>query len=103
MIIAFVKWLDAVSSDDWIDSKELNDKGVVCFSSGFLHAKDEHGISLYINHDRENDKKSCTMFIPHGMILSYSVVEITNPLLTDEKFIPKHNAKFKIKSLLFKS
>jgi hypothetical protein len=100
MIIAFVKWLDAVSGDDWYSAEEMNDKGAVCFSTGFLHSQDEHGVMLYLNHDRQNDLKSCTMFIPNGMILSLSLIEITNPALSEENFIPKHNANFKLKSLL---
>lgn len=98
MIIAFVKWIDAVSGDAWYDSEDLNDTGAICFSSGFLHSKNEHGIMLYLNHDTMNDKKSCTMFIPTGMILEYSLIEMKND--SNTKFIPKLSTPFKIISLL---
>lgn len=67
----FVKWMDAVSVDDWSDRTEAQNTDLVeVHSVGILIYQDETKITLALNHDIDNDKCSCVMTIPTGMIVS---------------------------------
>lgn len=63
-----VVWKDAVSFDDWIDREESDTPPAEVHSVGILVIEEEKYITLALNHDTINDKLSCLMTIPKGMI-----------------------------------
>lgn len=66
----FIVWRDAVSFDDWADVTEVDVAPPDVHSVGILVAMEDSHLTLAINHDTINDKASCFMSIPTGMIVS---------------------------------
>lgn len=64
------KWMDACSFDDWTDREESDTPPCEVHSVGILVVIEEKYITLALNHDTVNDKLSCLMTIPTGMIKS---------------------------------
>lgn len=62
--IVLVVWHDAVSSDEWTDIAELEEKCAVIHSIGYLLKETEGEITLAQNLDLSNDSCSMTITIP---------------------------------------
>lgn len=65
-----VVWEDAVSFDDWSDRLESDTPPPEIHSVGILVLKNKKYLTLALNHDTINDKLSCLMTIPLGMVKS---------------------------------
>lgn len=64
------KWKDACSFDDWVDNKDSDTPPPIVHSVGILALQKEDYIILALNKDTANEKMSCLMTIPTGMIVS---------------------------------
>ena len=63
-----VTWIDAASSDDWIDLDDVVHTCPTIVTVGHLIAEWDEGITLAMNYDAENESVAMTLNIPNHWI-----------------------------------
>lgn len=72
-LILFIKWYDAVSRDAWeMENEPLPPSE--CISVGICIEHNKECVTLCLNKNPENEKVSCTMTIPLGMIKAIKIL-----------------------------
>lgn len=73
--LVIIEWMDAESVDAWTDISGVDKSITPIESAGWLLHEDEDSYILALNHDINNEKCSCIMKIPRGMVVSKKIVK----------------------------
>lgn len=70
-----VKWLDACSFDDWTDRHESDTPPPEIHTVGIFVMEEKTYLTVALNHDTVNDKLSCLLTVPKGMIKEIKILK----------------------------